>query len=175
MDWHIPSSAWAALLTPIVIALLFSLAKKPVRPDPDGSVRLRPSLGLYVFGLLFIPFSLFFTAMPALAFFAPEIGEKILFAVLGPPLALLGWYAIYGVFIVRVRFNANGICYRGFRKLDVPWSEVRRIGDSAALGTFISSTKGRLIVWKYLRGFQQLLDEADRHGIAIDSRARSAM
>jgi len=175
MDWlsQIPAAVWAALLTPLIMALLMRTAKSPVHPDPDGWTRLRPSIGAYVLGLLFVMAALLFTAMPALALVGQGSLTSWVLVLLGPPLAALMWYGAYGTFVVGVRFNGDGIVYRGLlKRLLVPWKEVRRIKDSG-LGSYISTDQGRLIAWKYFRGFRELLEEAERHGIEIDPRARS--
>lgn len=171
MTWlaDIPSYVWAAVLTPAIIALFTSLASGRQAPDADGWLRVRPTLVVYIFGLFYIPFALLFTAMPLMAVYADTVQQGVVFVVLGPLLACLMWFGLYGTFIARTRFNADGIEYRGLiRTLFVPWKEVRRIGDHSGLGTYVSTNRGRLIVWKFFLGFPQLVEEAMRHGIEVD-------
>ena len=149
--------------------LLVSPTRATVAADSAGWVRLRPSARLFAFALLCVPFAILFTAMRFLAFFAENLGSRLGFLILGPPLAALMWFGIYGVFIVRTRFNSAGIEYRGLtRGIMIPWNEVQQIRDSAAFGAYVTTARGPLIVRQYFRGFRQFVAEAARHGVDID-------
>jgi hypothetical protein len=141
----------------------------PATTDAAGWTRLRPTALLFAFGLLCMPLAMFFTALPVLALYAENLGSRIGFLTFAPPLAVLTWFAIYGIFVVRTRFNSSGIEYRGLtRKVLIPWSEVRQIQNGAGFGALIITARGQLTVWRRLRGFAQLLAEAARQGVEID-------
>lgn len=138
-------------------------------PESASWIRLRPTPALFAFGLLCVPLAVFFTALPVLALFADNLGSRIGFLSFGPPLAVLTWFAIYGIFIVRTRFNSAGIEYRGLtRRIMIPWGEVRQVKGSAAVRCYIVTARGRLTVWRNFTGFPQLVAEASRHGVEID-------
>ncbi len=171
MEWlsHINGGGWAVILTPILMSLLLIFSKKPVKPDADGWIRLKPSIALRIFGAIMTIFALFFSSYPVLAYFVDANGFAWFLVALGVPLAIMFWYGVYTTFIVKTRFNEQGIEYKGLiKKVFVQWAEVRKITDSVWLGAYVSTSKGRLIIWKLLRGFQQLVDAAREQGVEID-------
>ena len=171
MDWlsHINGAGWAAILTPTIMVLLTVFSKKSVKPDADGWIKLRPSIGLSIFGFAFVAFAVFFSFYPIAAFFIDANGFEWGIGAMGVPLAILFWYGVYTTFIVKTRFNDQGIEHKGLiRTVFVQWEDITGITESVWLGTYVRSRKGRLIIWKLLRGFQQLVDAASERGVEID-------
>jgi hypothetical protein len=171
MEWvsDAPSGAWAVVFTPLLIGLLIFFSRGDIKADKNGWFHLRPSIALHFFGIMFLAMAIFFSAFPFIPLFAEYDGLDLVFILLGPLLAAGMWYAVYSVYGVRVRFNDDYIVYRGLIKtIKAPWNNVTRIVDSVALGTFVDTTEGRLIIWRYFKGFPQFIETALRHGVDVD-------
>ena len=171
MEWFsdIPIGVWAVIFTPIIIGLLIFFSRGEVKPDEEGWIHLRPSMALHFFGLIFLLFAIFFSALPLIPLFIETDELFWVFVLLGSSLAVGMWFAVYSVYGIRVYFNDDLVVYRGLiRTIKVPWNKVTRVVDSIAFGTFVDTAEGRLIIWRYFKGFPQFIDTALRHGVDID-------
>ncbi len=163
---EIPSGAWALLLTPIAIALLKAEGRRRPRVDKDGWTKVSPTVGMVVLGIGSLIFAIFF-AYGLIKHTLPPPDDKVWgLWILAPPLIALFVYGVYCIFGVGVRFGPLGIEYRSlWRRRLVPWSEITEVVDSVALGTYLRTSSGRLLIWKYRRGFPALLDELRVRGV----------
>lgn len=169
---HIPSYVGAMLSGAIGIALLDWLAKPPVKKDSRGRVRLRPSIGVYIFGLAAVVLAVALTGLAMTIFDhrpqnAQEAGSFLIIVLL----ATVSWCAVYGCLVVQVTFDSRGVEYRGlFRTINVTWAEVRRAVDSDVWGPYLSTNRGTLYIPGYSRGCAQLLIEARRQGVKVTTQ-----
>ena len=163
---QIPSYVWAGISAAALCALLDWLGSPPVRPDRQGRTRLRPSVGLYIFGLSAVLLAVPLTGL-ALTVFTNPPQDPFSFVIVAF-LSALSWYVVYAALVVQVTFDSRGVEYRGlFRTINVAWSDVKRIVDSMTWGTYLSTSRGTLYVSKYFQGYAQLLNEARRHGVKV--------
>lgn len=167
----IPGGVWALVVTPIVMGFMFIESKKKMRRDQEGWVNLTPGISLYVIGLLSLLLLLVFMTAPFAAMTNEEnsaSGIVTLFLLSAMTWPLIG-YGAYYVFIVRTRFNNSGIEYQSWRGREFyPWNDIIEVVDSVWLGSFLRTKHKKLRVWKYLRGFPQLLKALEERNIKID-------
>jgi len=136
--------------------------------DAAPWVRLRPTVRLFAFGLMCVPLAVLCTVLPLVAFFAEDLGSRIGFLTLGPVLAPPAWFAVYGIFAVRTRFQCRADrAARSDAQSCAALGDVREIKTSV-FGAHVATTREPLIVWKYFRGYQQFIAEAARQGVEID-------
>lgn len=163
----IPSYAWAAILTPVIMWMFLRVGRKPVVQDPDGWTLVRPTIGLTLFGFLSLLFGLGFGVVAVVVFLVPADENSVwLLRALAPLLAALFLFGAYGILVARISFGGAGLRYRGLlRQLVVPWEDVIEIVDNSAIGVYVRSSRGRLFVWKYFRGLPQFVDQLKARGI----------
>jgi len=171
----IPSAAWAALLTPFAMGLLFAASRRSPVVDHHGHRVLGRTFGLNPLGLGGLVLGVGGLVLEALGLavtwgvIATDVSAWPL-VLISAPIALLGFYCFYAVFIVRVRFSDDGIWYGNIRGENrIRWDEVIAIVDSVWLGTYLDTANGRLLVSKYRRGFPEFLIELRRRKIAGSS------
>jgi len=86
--------------------------------------------------------------------------------LLGVSMTSLMAFGTYGIFGVAAKFNTQGILYRRFAKWRfIPWADITKVVDHSGWGTYLRSKSGRLWIWKYRRGFSELLDQLCKHKI----------
>jgi hypothetical protein len=157
----VPPLAWGLALTPVIGSLLFLSATKPVEPDRDGWIVLKPTIGIWILGIFALLMGAFFAALlVAAAIVRTEDRLDPLFFVLCPPLIALGAIGFLTCAVMRTKFNETGVTYRGILKsISAAWSDVARAEDTALLGPKLITRRGTILFSKYYRGYRQLLAE----------------
>ena len=139
----------------------------PFEPDEDGWIELKNGVFLWVLGVFCLPLGILMFTSPWL--FADMEGLMYLGWVGGS--LFLGALSLWGfayIFWVRIRFDETGVHYRGFTKLlAVRWNEIHKLVDSETFGAYFTSNQGRLFVWKYKRGFPELVAIAEEKGVDV--------
>lgn len=146
-------------------ALLRSGKKKPV-VDEDGWTHLTNTPGIFLTGLACIPFFLLFFLLVLAPVAAPHNENSGWFFLIGAPMAAFMAFGIYVIFVVAAKFNPKGIEYRRFKQWHhIPWSHLTQVVDHSMWGTYLKSDIGKLWIWKYRRGFAELLGKLCEHNI----------
>ena len=97
-----------------------------------------------------------------------------LLGVFGLPFAAGCLYTLHTAIFVKIRFNAFGIEYSKFGKWSsVSWDDVHEIASSILAGSVIITSSRRLGFSDMMAGFQQLIEEAEKHGVKIDALFKS--
>jgi hypothetical protein len=166
-----PSWAWAAIVSPIVVGLLARAGRVPAR-SRSGWKLLEPSIGIYALALVGLVLALLFsitTVVAALALFQEHTWLIFFLAIASPVLAFLGWYFISYILFVRISFNEFGIESRIFgRRTFVSWGDLAEIRRHWFFGPlFVTKTGKRYFIWEYLKGFQDCIQTAQAHGVPV--------
>jgi len=159
----------AVVALPIMGLLLWSGKRKTAKPDSEGWTVLNNTVGLHILATLFAICLALFLVVTGVSLYnefllGNDSPRGLLF--LGPPLVVLFGFGVYGIWGVRCRFNKQGIVYRApFKSLFVEWHQIDKLVESNSLGTYLTTSHGRLWISKYRHGFSELLAELCRHDI----------
>jgi hypothetical protein len=166
------SLQWTPILLPIVL-LLLTLASRRKARVVDGWHLLRPTLGMYLIGGIAIPMALMFTVAPFIAaaalLDAPRDGPSWLLLSLCPALIFISWYTVGYVFFVSVQFNEDGVSRSLFRsEMFIPWDDAQAVKRHWFFGPqLLSDTDRKIVIWEYLRGYEELVDFARSKGVTV--------
>jgi hypothetical protein len=162
----VPSSAYAAFFTPLLLALLLRAGRKPVDTGIDGWTRLENTWGVTALGILCLPFAIAFVFASVSLFLDGGSGESPLILLLFLPLIALFLYGPYQIFLTTTRFSDKGIMLRrGTRERFIPWGDVTEVKDSVFWGTYMRAGGGRIPLIKFRRGFREMLRVMARHKV----------
>jgi hypothetical protein len=169
---HIPRAVWVVIGVPAGLGLL-SVAARGSGRTVDGWQVLRPSLALYLLGIVAIPMAALMFMGPFLAFSTTNdqsvSGSAFAILMFEPVMGLAFLYSAASIFLVRIRFNDNGVEKKWFvRGAFLPWGYIRTLDRSVFKGPRLVLANGRSVaVSKYLRGFSQLATAARDHGVSV--------
>jgi len=162
----IPSSAYAVIFTPLLLAALMRAGRKPVKSGLDGWTRLENTWGVTALGILCLPFAVAFVLASASVFLDGGSGESPFILLLFLPLIALFLYGPYQIFLTRTSFSNQGLMLRrGMRERFIPWGDVTEVRDSAFWGTYIRAGGGRIPLVKFRRGFKEMLEVMARQDV----------
>lgn len=162
----IVSGLIGSVLAVFLVGILLRSGKKPPKIDSEGWTHLTNTSGIILMGLLCIPFALAFSLLALTPIVSPENDSAVWFFLVGAPMAAFMGFAVYVILFVAARFRSEGLQYRRlWRWQQIEWSQLRGVVDHAMWGTYIKSDVGRLWIWKYRRGFNELLMELCKHNI----------
>lgn len=157
----------SAFLSSIFFILFSKLAekagKKPESPDFEGWIYLKPHPFIYttyILGITLMVMIFFFFLVIIFAVKTVSIFLNIFTLIY---LIFLS-FTVYIVFVVKIRFNEEGIEYRGvFRRIYATWGEI--IAYSELFGGYVRTKYGVFFLSKFDKGFLQLVEKLKFHNI----------
>ena len=175
-----PSWFWLLIAITAVVALLAIVfwavydSSKRVQPDDKGWIKLSLSAGFKIFIILGAVIAAFILGLFLRAAVNDKPLEMWLFGIFGLPFSAAGLYGLSSAFFVKVRFNDLGIEYYRFSKrLCISWNDIREIAGNIIAGAVIITPNSRFGLSSQLKGFFQLVEEAEKHGVKVDKFLKS--
>ena len=149
-----------AVIAFFLLRAVLNSGKKSPKVDDAGWTHVSNTPMLIAMGIVFVVIGTACFALAIAGILNIDSDQRGAMLFLGASMTLLMAFGTYGVFGVAAKFNTQGILYRRFTTWHlVPWSGVSAVVDHSMWGTYLRSTSGRLWIWKYRRGFSELLME----------------
>jgi len=166
----LPRSVWFSGLFALAMMAVGWMAKWPAKEKKGWRVlTLTPMLWVMaVFTCLITPALITFFAESVAQ--PPKDRRDLVVLAAMPVMTIVFAYSAIYLLAIRIRFNNTTIERRFFGQVTkIDWDEVVRVKRHFFFGPQIFARNGKkIVVWEYLRGFQDLIRLATQNGIEVD-------